>query len=139
MSFLLDTNVVSEWMKPQPNAGVVTWLAEVDEDRTYLSVITLTELRYRIERLPLGARRKKLGEWLADEVPIRFEGRILRIDAAVAHECGRILSQTETLGRKMEVMDGFIAATAVVHDLVVVTRNVSHFEQAAQSVVNPWA
>lgn len=138
MSFLLDTNVVSEWMKPRPNPGVVTWLAEADEDRTYLSVITLTELRYGIDRLPPGARRKKLEQWLQDEMPLRFEGRILTIDVTIAHECGRILSQSETLGRKMEVMDGFVAATAVIHDLAVVTRNVSHFEQAAKSVVNPW-
>ena len=67
MSFLLDTNVVSEWMKPHPNPGVVAWLADVDEDRVFLSVITLTELRYGIERMPPGHRRKRLDQWLEEE------------------------------------------------------------------------
>ena len=69
MSFLLDTNVVSEWMNPRPNPGVVAWLADVDEDRTFLSVITLTELRYGIDRMAAGNRRKRLDEWLGEELP----------------------------------------------------------------------
>ena len=64
MSFLLDTNVVSEWVRPRPDAGVVAWLAEADEDRVFISVVTLAELRYGIERLTAGQRRRRLDEWL---------------------------------------------------------------------------
>ena len=88
MSFLLDTNVVSDWTKPNPNPGLIAWLEEVDEDRVYLSVVTLTELRYGIERLAVGKRRKRLDDWLQHELPLRFEGRILSIDSTVADACG---------------------------------------------------
>ena len=138
MSFLLDTNVVSEWMKPHPNPGVITWLADVDEDRVFLSVITLTELRYGIERMPPGHRRKRLGEWLAEELPLRFEGRILPIDGAVADACGKVVARSEALGRRLEAMDAFLAATAEVHRLTLVTRNTSDFQSTLKGVLNPW-
>ena len=138
MSFLLDTNVVSEWMKPRPNPGVVAWLADVDEDRVFLSVITLTELRYGIERMPPGHRRKRLDEWLDEELPLRFEGRILAIDPAVADACGKVVARSETLGRRLEAMDAFLAATAEVHRLTLVTRNTSDFQPMVKGVLNPW-
>jgi len=138
VSFLLDTNVVSEWMKPHPNPGVVAWLANVDEDRVFLSVITLTELRYGIERMPPGHRRKRLAEWLEQELPLRFEDRILAIDAAVADACGKLVARSETLGRRLEAMDAFLAATAEVHRLTLVTRNTSDFQAMVKGVLNPW-
>ena len=138
MSFLLDTNIVSEWMKPRPNPGVIAWLEDVDEDRAFLSVVTLTELRYGIERLALGNRRKRLAEWLEEELPLRFEGRILPISPEVADACGKVVARSETKGRRMEVMDAFIAATAEVHSLAVVTRNVSDFQPVIKNVLNPW-
>lgn len=138
MSFLLDTNVVSEWMKPHPNPGVVTWLAEVDEDRVFLSVITLTELRYGIERMAAGNRKKRLDDWLQEELPLRFDGRILTIDGAVADACGKVVARSEALGRRLEAMDAFIAATAEVHRLTVVTRNAADFQPTIEGVLNPW-
>ena len=89
MKFLLDTNVVSEWMKPRPNRGVIAWLAETDEDRVFLSVVTITELRYGIERMAAGSRRNRLDEWLSEELPLRFEGRVLPVDAVIADACGK--------------------------------------------------
>jgi toxin FitB len=139
MSFLLDTNVVSEWIKPQPNAAVIAWLDEVDEDRVFLSVITLTELRYGIERLAAGKRRKRLEDWLQHELPLRFEGRILDIDPTVANACGELLAQREARGRPIEAMDAYLAATAEVHRLTLVTRNDSHFHDTVRSVLNPWS
>jgi len=138
MSFLLDTNVVSEWMKPHPNPGVVAWLADLDEDRAFLSVITFTELRYGVERLAAGNRRKRLAEWLEEELPLRFEGRILPIDPEVADACGKVVARSENMGRRMEAMDAFIAATAEVHRLTVVTRNTSDFQPLVRNVLNPW-
>ena len=138
MSFLLDTNVVSEWVKPRPNAGVVAWLAEADEDRIFVSVITLAELRYGIERLAAGHRRRRLDEWLRDELPLRFEGRVLSIDAAIADAWGKIVARSEAVGRPIGVTDAFIAASAEVHGLTLVTRNASDFEPTLKSIVNPW-
>jgi hypothetical protein len=138
VSFLLDTNVVSEWVKPQPNAGVIAWLAEVDEDRVFLSVVTLAEIRHGIERLPASARRKRLDTWLRDELPLRFEGRVLSIDEAVADSWGKVVASREASGRPIGVMDAFIAATANVHALKLVTRNEADFKSAVKEIVNPW-
>jgi len=138
VSFLLDTNVVSEWMKPRPNPGVVAWLADVDEDRVFLSVITLTELRYGIERMPPGHRRKRLDQWLEEELPLRFEGRILAIDPAIADACGKVVARSEAVGRRLEAMDAFLAATAEVHRLTLVTRNTADFQPTVKGVLNPW-
>ncbi len=138
MSFLLDTNVVSEWIKPHPDPGVITWLAEVDEDRVFLSVVTLAELRYGVERMPEGARRNRLDQWLRQEVVLRFESRILTLDAAIADVWGQISARSRSGGRAISIMDGFLAATAEVHGLTLVTRNVPDFPILNQSVLNPW-
>ncbi len=138
MKFLLDTNVVSEWVKSRPDGGVVAWMNEVDEDRVFISVISLAELRHGVERMPSGIRRRRLDEWLKEELPLRFEGRILLIDRVIAEAWGRILARCETAGRPVGTMDGFIAATAEAHQLVLVTRNVSDFEFSVKEIVNPW-
>lgn len=138
MSFLLDTNVVSEWVKPRPDPRVVAWLADVDEDRVFLSVMTVGELRHGIERLPAGRRRERLDEWLRDELPHRFEGRVLSIDAAVADAWGVIVAQRERAGRPIGAIDAFVAATAEVHDLTLVTRNASDFRSSVKTILDPW-
>ena len=89
MTFLLDTNVISEWTKPRPDSGLIAWLAAVDEDRTFISVVTLAEIRYGIARAARGRRRDRLEAWLRDELPLRFEGRVLPIDAVTADAWAR--------------------------------------------------
>lgn len=138
MNFLLDTNVVSEWMKPRPNPGVVTWLAEADEDRVFISVVTLAELRYGIERLATGKRRARLEDWLEHDLPLRFEGRVLAIGTVIADACGKAVARSEAVGRPVETMNAFLAATAEVHRLTLVTRNTSDFKLLLKSIVNPW-
>ncbi len=138
MTFLVDTNVISEWVKPLPDAGVVTWMDEVDEDRVFISVVSLAELRHGVERMASGARRRRLDEWLTEELPLRFEGRVLFIDPAVAETWGRIVARCEKAGRPISTMDGFIAATAEAHGLILVTRNVANFEFSLKKIVNPW-
>jgi predicted nucleic acid-binding protein len=138
VSFLLDTNLVSEWTKPRPNRGVVEWLAEVDEDKVFLSVVTFAELRRGIERLPSGARRRKLDAWLRVELPLRFEDRILLIDGAVADRWGRVVARRDAKGRPIHAMDALIAATADVYELTLVTRNESDFRSSVKSLLNPW-
>jgi toxin FitB len=138
VTFLLDTNVVSEWVKPQPDPGVVRWLADADEDRLYLTVVTLAELRHGIERLDVGARRKRIEAWI-DELKERFEQRILPIDENVAEYWGRLMARSEAKGRRIHVMGGFLAATAEVHGLTLVTRNVEDFATAGCPLYSPWA
>jgi toxin FitB len=139
VNFLLDTNVVSEWTKPRPDAGVVTWLAEADEDRIFISVITMSELRHGIERLPAGARRDRLDIWLTEQVPQRFEKRLLAVDAETANVWGRVMAQGQAAGRPPGTMDAFIAATVLRHDMTLVTRNASDFDALGVRLVNPWS
>jgi toxin FitB len=138
MSFLLDTNVVSEWVKPRPNAGLTEWLSHVDEEEVFLSVVTFAELRFGVERLAAGSRRKRLDEWLRIELPVRFEQRILLVDGAVADEWGRLVARGAGRGRPINAMDALIASTAEVHSLTLVTRNASDFDGAVKAVLNPW-
>ncbi|MGO9088501.1 MAG: type II toxin-antitoxin system VapC family toxin [Candidatus Sulfotelmatobacter sp.] len=138
MNFLLDTNAVSEWVKPRPDPGLIRWMESADEDRVFLSVISLAELRYGVERMPAGARRNRLEQWLRDELPLRFERRILPVGNAVAEAWGRTVSRSQALGHPMSVMDAFLSATAEVHHLTLVTRNVTDFVML-KAIVNPWA
>jgi toxin FitB len=138
MSFLLDTNAVSEWVKPRPNPGVIRWMASADEDQIFISVVSLAELRYGVERLPVSARRTQLDQWLQQELPLRFERRILPVDAAIAEAWGRTVSRSETAGRPIEAIDAFLAATAETYQLTLVTRNVSDFP-TLKGVLNPWS
>ena len=139
MSFLLDTNAISEVVKPRPNAGLLAWLAEADEDRTFLSVMTLMEVRYGVERMHAGEKRKRLEDWLDHDLQVRFEGRILAIDAGVADACGRLVARSESLGRPLETRDALIASTAEVHGLTLVTRNVSDFKPIVKNLLSPWS
>jgi toxin FitB len=138
VSVLLDTTVVSEWTKPQPNAGVIRWLKDVDEDRVYLSVVSVAELRYGIERLAAGARKSRLETWASEELPLRFEGRVLVIETTIADAWGRIMSRCSQAGKPIGVIDAFFAATAEVHSLTLVTRNVSDFSASGVALFNPW-
>jgi predicted nucleic acid-binding protein len=138
MDFLLDTNAVSEWVKPRPNPGLIRWMESADEDRIFLSVISLAELRYGVDRMAAGARRSRLEQWLRDELPLRFEGRILTVNSNVAEAWGRTVSRSESLGRRMSAMDAFLSATAEIYRLTLVTRNVSDFP-TLKAVVNPWS
>src|SRR4029077_2742712 len=115
MSFLLDTNAVSEWVKPRPNPGLIACTESSDEDRIFISVISLAELRYGVERMNAGRRRSRLEQWLRHELPLRFESRILPVDTQVAEAWGRTVSRSEAAGRPIGAMDAFLAATAEAH------------------------
>jgi toxin FitB len=139
VNFLLDTNVVSEWVKPRPNPGVIEWLASADEDRLFLSVATLAELRYGVERLPAGRTSAQLQEWLETELRSRFEGRVVAIDEAVAALWGKLLAKADAVGKPLGAMDGFLAATVAAHQMTLVTRNEMDFAAAGIKTFNPWS
>ncbi len=109
MSFLLDTNVMSEWVRPQPDRNVISWLAEVDEDRVFISVISFAEIRRGVEILPAGRRRERLATWLAEELPLRFEERIIDIDPQVAETWGVVMARGQKIGLTLGSMDAFVA------------------------------
>jgi predicted nucleic acid-binding protein len=138
VSFLLDTNVLSEWVKPLPDPGLIAWLADADEDRVFISAVTLAELNHGVERLAQGQRRSRLEAWLHEDLPLRFEGRILPVDEPVARAWGAITARRDAIGRPIGAMDAFIAATAEVHGLALVTRNVQDFEASVGTLLNPW-
>jgi toxin FitB len=126
--WLIDTNIVSEWVKPRPDARIAGWLDEVDEDLIFLSVVSLAEIRFGVERLAPGRRRSRLDQWLRAELPERFEGRIVRVDGQVADACGRLLARARQAGRGLGAMDALIGATCLACDLVLATRNLGDFD-----------
>jgi len=126
--WLIDTNVVSEWVKPRPDAAIVSWLDETDEDRIFLSVVSLAEIRFGIERLAPGRRRARLDRWLREELPERFAGRIVPIDERVADICGHLLARAQQAGRGLGAMDALIGATCLGCELVLTTRNIGDFD-----------
>ena len=136
MSFLIDTNTISELVRARPDRRVVEWFDGVAPDMLNVSVLTLGELGKGVELLPAGARKDRIGAWLKTELPAWFEGRVLPIDADVADLWGRLLAR---IGRPVAAVDSLIAATALKHRLRVVTRNVGDFRFPGIEVVNPWA
>ncbi|HBL30347.1 MAG TPA: VapC toxin family PIN domain ribonuclease [Acidobacteria bacterium] len=137
MSFLLDTNVISEWIRPLPEPAIVSWLSRIDEDRVFLSVASLAEIRHGIELLAPGHRRRLLETWLAETLPARFEGRILDINPRVAVLWGEIMARGRRAGRPVGAMDAFFAATAEAHAMTLVTRNTRDFEALGIKLLDP--
>jgi predicted nucleic acid-binding protein len=135
MSYLLDTNVVSETIRRQQNKVVIEWLAQIPAEALFVSVLTLGEIRKGIEKLAEEKRREKLRLWLEHELPAWFEGRLLPIDFAVADRWGRLLAE---VGRPVPTIDSLLAATALHHELRLVTRNAGDFDYPGLEVINPW-
>ena len=136
--FLLDTNVISEVIRKRPEATVLKWLDSTDEDLLLLSVLTLGEIRKGVAALRTGSRRASLEAWLDRELPARFAGRILPVDEAVADQWGILAASAAARGRPLPVVDGLLAATALHHSLILVTRNDRHLADTGVPVLNPW-
>jgi len=136
--FLLDTNCISELVRPQPELRVLEWIEATDEAMLYLSVLTVGEIRKGLAGLPQGKRRTQLETWLAVELQARFAGRILPIDAAIANRWGLIAAEARRRGTAVSVIDGLLAATALDRNLTVVSRNARDFTSAQVPVLNPW-
>jgi predicted nucleic acid-binding protein len=136
MRYLLDTNVVSESRKRSPDGRVRAWLARAPENSLHLSVLVIGELRHGTERLrsTQPARAQALAEWV-DSLAAAYRDRTFAVDLEVAEWWGRL---NATHG-PMPAVDGLLAATAKTHGLIVVTRNVKHFERVGVPVTNPWS
>ena len=134
MSYLVDTNVLSELRRKQPQPEVVAWFTQRPRQTLYLSVLTLGEIRKGIERLE-AARQQPLLDWLEVELPNYFLGRLLAVDAHTADRWGRLLVSA---GRTLPAVDSLLAATALQHDLTLVTRNTADFAGTGVRLINPW-
>lgn len=135
MSYLLDTNVISEVVQRKPNKRVMAWLDELPNEALFISVLTLGEIRNGVERLGDRKRREKLRLWLEHDLFDWFGGRILAVDLAVADRWGRLLADE---GRPLPTIDSLLAATALHHELRLVTRNTKDFEIQGLEVIDPW-
>ena len=138
MRYLLDTNVISEWTRPRPDPAVAAWLETVDEDALYLSVLAFAEIRLGIELLAHGQKRRRISAWLDDDLAARFEGRIIDIDRAVADAWAAIVARGRARGATPPILDAFLAATALVHQLTLVTRNERDLAGLDLQILNPW-
>jgi predicted nucleic acid-binding protein len=136
--FLLDTNCVSELVRIEPEPRVMEWMEATDEAMLYLSVLTVGEIRKGLAGLAQGKRRTRLATWLEVDLQARFSGRILPIDAQVADRWGLLAAQAKRRGTPLPIIDGLLAATALHHNLTVVTRNDTDFTSARVPVLNPW-
>jgi predicted nucleic acid-binding protein len=136
--FLLDTNCISEVVRLKPDPRAMAWIEAVEESLLYLSVLTMGEIRKGLAALPQGKRRSRLETWLEVELQARFSGRILSIDAAVADRWGLLAASAKTKGNPLSTIDGLLAATAIHHNLTIVSRNVGDFRNTQVPVVNPW-
>ncbi len=138
MKYLLDTCVISELVAKQPDEKVIEWIDNVKQESVYLSVITIGEIRKGIEKLSESNRKEIVGEWLNDELLIRFRGNILAIDIDVMLVWGELTGRLEVQGNKMPAMDSLIAAIAIHNNCSLVTRNQDDFKYAGLTIVNPW-
>lgn len=136
--YLLDTNCISELVRVKPEPSVMMWVEATNEALLHLSVLTLGEIRKGLAGLPHGRRRTHLETWLEVELRARFAGRILPIDAAVADRWGLLAASAKGEGKTLSIIDGLLAATALHHNLAVVSRNVSDFASTQVQVLNPW-
>ena len=136
--FLLDTNCISEIVSPKPDERVLRWLEATDESMFYLSVLTLAEIRKGCEGLAIGKRRRLLESWLEVDLQARFSGRILPISWAVADRWGSLAAVAKRKGLGLPVIDGLLAATAMEHQLTIVSRNTSDFKAVGVPLLNPW-
>ena len=136
--FLVDTNVISEIVKPRPHPTVMRWFAAADESLIHFSVLTLGEIRKGISSSPIPSRKAQFEAWLTALID-RFSARILPIDIAIADRWGQLAGICRAKGTTLPVIDGLLAATALHYDLTLVTRNVKDIQGSGADTLDPWS
>jgi toxin FitB len=139
MRYLLDTCVISELSAKQPNSKVIAWIDQLAEERLWLSVITLGEIKRGIERLPDSQKKRDLDRWLAEDLLPRFKDRIFAIDSDVMLAWGEMTARLEKTGRTLPAIDSLVAAIALHHQIHLATRNEKDFLDTGVQICNPWA
>ena len=139
MGYLLDTNVISEPMRPRPAAAVLRWLERRDPAQLFITALTLGELVAGVGRLAQSDRQRALAGWLAEVVVPQFRGRILPFDVGAAWAWGALVADAAKAGRPRPAIDLQIAAIAAYHRLELVSRNAADFVDLGLDVTNPWS
>ncbi len=138
MSYLIDTCCISALAKSDPNKNVTQWFSDHNELDLYLSVITFGELRKGIEKLPSSKRKRRLNHWINEDLLHRFKNRVLDITLTEVNQWGNVSAKAEKMGTPLPAVDALIAATAIVHDFAVVTRNIKDMKASGVELINPW-
>jgi toxin FitB len=136
--FVLDTNVVSELIRPQPDAKLLHWISRRHASELFLAAVSLGEIVRGVTRLPDGPRRSRLEPWVSELLPRQFAGRILAFDQPAAVIWGELMGTADRAGRPRAAADAQIAATALRHEMTLVTRNTADFEGMIPALLNPW-
>jgi len=136
--YLVDTNALSEFAKPYPERRVIEWFADAEPASLFASVVTLGELRLGVDNLPAGKRGSDLESWLTSGLPNWFNTNLLPVSRNIADRWARLTIKAKRKGTPLAMADGLIAATALEHDLAVVTRNGKDFEGLGVTIINPW-
>jgi toxin FitB len=139
MAFLIDTNVLSEVVRFDPDPRVREWLAQLPATQAFLSVLTLGEIARGVSLLPAGMRKDRLRSWLDHDLPQRFAGRMLDVDRVAAEVWGDLAARARHDGRPLPVVDGLLLATARAHGLTLATRNARDCAGRGVSVFDPWS
>lgn len=135
--YLVDTNILSELTRPLPDPQVEEFLRQ-SKNRVFVSVLSIGEIRKGIACLPTSKRRGGLEDWLDSEIMPWFANRVLPVTLAIAERWGDFAAQSKTKGRPRPVVDAILGATAAIHDLVMVTRNLTDYEDLGVVILNPW-
>jgi predicted nucleic acid-binding protein len=138
LGYLIDTNVISEFVKATPSANVLLWMRAARPETLFASVVTFGEIRLGIENMPVGKRRSDLENWLAVGLPGWFQSQLLPVTKEIADQWGRLTISAKRRGMMLSTTDGLIAATALEHGMTLVTRNVKDFVGLGVSILNPW-
>jgi toxin FitB len=136
--FLLDTNVISEVVRPRPDPRVALWIESAEEESLFVSALTVGEIRTGITTLTNGPRKSLLEAWFTEDLMVRFEDRILPVDRIVAERWGRLVGALAKQGSPLSVVDGLLASTALQHNLTMVTRNTRDVIRTGVTVLDPW-
>ncbi|MFZ5557573.1 MAG: type II toxin-antitoxin system VapC family toxin [Pseudomonadota bacterium] len=138
MKYLLDTCFLSELFKSEPNSGVVEWVTGIEEERLFVSALSLGEIQKGVVKLDDGRRRRRIQTWLDQDLRRRFANRIIPVDLEIALAWGQVCGASEKKGVPLPVIDSLLAATASIRGLTLVTRNQKDFSVYPITVLNPW-
>ena len=137
MSYILDTNVISELVAIQPDPSVIGWIENVDPEAVYLSVITIGELKKGIAKMPNSRRKTALEDWLKDDLLVRFQDHLLPIDTATMLTWGGLVARMETIGKPIPAINSLLAATASQYECTLVTRKEARKERSKADSFQP--
>jgi len=138
VAYLLDTCAISEMVAVKPNPNVLSWFQSQNEEMLFLSIITIGEIEKGIYQLPASRKRTLLETWLFDDLAPNFHGRILEINRKLITSWAKMIADLKTKGVVRPSFDSLIEATALHHQLILVTRNVKNFQYSQVTILNPW-